>query len=327
MNKRKLINIIYGIIFIFILTLGSFYIYKITVINDLKIPTLKVSLNGSSVSIEAKDNIAIESYTYNNSNKIPDKWYKANSKKEFKKTLKIITPGTYYIWVRDLNLNVSKYKTIVLNCSKGNFNKIDDTIYCPYSKISLLGYSWHVLSDEKGYLTLFMDSNQLLKMNHCDNLITSEHCYYLNEKEYDSYSWDKSIINKYLNTQFLSSISSLINIEETLVCSDRSGQSGCFEDDGCAGYLNTEINDYGFVCHSQFISSKIRLLTYIEYNDILNDLENEEKTIIYGNEKFWTMIGWNKPLYAGSIDIDGKFRVDQNTTDKLDVRPVITIKK
>jgi hypothetical protein len=327
MNKRKLINIIYGLIFILIVIIGVFYVFKTNVENDLELPLLEVSLDGSSVIITSSDNVGISAYTYNDTNSVPNNWYEANNKKEFNKTLKILTPGTYYIWVRDLNGNISESSTVVLNCSNGSFNKINDTVYCPYSRVSILGYYWHVLSDENGYITLFMDSNQLSEMNHCDTLPTSEYCYYISEKEYDSYSWNKSIINKYLNTDFLNSISSMISLKETSICSDRSGQSGCLEDDGCAGYLNSEINDYGYVCHNQFITSKIRLLTYIEYNEILSDLANEDKSWVYGNEKFWTMIGWNKPPYAGAIDVNGKFVVDEMTTNKLDVRPVITIKK
>lgn len=327
MNKKKIINIIYSIVLILVLIIGYFYVKTVNVENDIELPILDVELNGSSILISAKDNVTISTYTYNNLNEIPSDWYEANNKKEFNKTLKIVTTGTYFFWVKDSNGNISEAKQIVLNCLSGTYDEITNDIYCPYSSVNFNGYRWHVLKDESGYITLFMDSNQLNSLNHCDSLLTSEYCYYIDEENYDSYSWNKSIINNYLNNEFINIFNKNVIFKEESICSDRSGQDGCIDNDGCAGYLSNEINEYGFICHNQFVSSKIRLLTYIEYNNILLDLKDENKSWLYGEGKFWTMMGFNKPVYAGSINEKGIFIVDENSNTELDIRPVITIKK
>lgn len=170
-----------------------------------------------------------------------------------------------------------------------------------------------------------MDSGQLTKMNHCDTLQTSEYCYYISNTDYDSYAWDKSIINNYLNKEFIEEIDK--ELKEVSVCTDRSAQTGCIDGDGCGGYLNTEINDLGYFCHNQFIASKVRLLTLVEYSKIVSDLEGMDTSWLYGNAPFWTMNAWRKPIYAGSITEDKVFVVDTDTTKSLDVRPVIVVKK
>lgn len=329
MKTRKIIiGILYTLIFILVLILGINYYFDSKVLLDREEPTVSAVVSGSNVVVYATDNVGVYAYTYSSKNELPNYWYEANNKKEFEKTLKILTESTYYLWVKDENGNVSNPSEFNLKCKSGKFNGVKDTVYCPYSSIAAYGYKWHVLNDESGYITLFMDANQLPKKNHCDTLPTSEYCYYIDKESFDPYAWNKSIINKYLNDDFIKLLDKNINLKEVSVCSDRSGQKGCIDNDGCGGYISTHINEMGYFCHNQFTSSKVRLLTLYEYNDILLDLKNEEdKSWLYGQSEFWTMNAWNKPIYAGYINKDGSFVVDGVTTDLYDVRPVIVVKK
>lgn len=326
MKKTTLImNSIYVLIFVLVAVISYFYIEKTKKENDIIAPTLEVNIVGSNVTINAKDNTGVTAYAYNSVNQIPETWHKANGEKEYTDTLRIVTEGTYYIWVKDSRDNISEVKKVSLSCKSGRFNGISDDIYCPYSSVNAFGYNWHVLEDNGGYITLFMDSEQLEKMNHCDTLQTSEFCYYVSNEDYDSYAWDKSIINNYLNNEFLEKLN--VTLKDVSVCTDRSGQTGCIDNDGCGGYLNTQINDLGYFCHKQFIASKVRLLTVLEYSDILSDLDESELYWVYGTSDYWTMNAWKKPIYAGSIRKDGTYVIDTDTTKELDVRPVIVVKK
>lgn len=328
MKKRKIaIGIIYSIILVLVTLFGYIYYNDSRVKLDREKPILETSISGSNVILNAKDNVGVYAYTYNSKNEIPDEWYEANEKKEFNTTLKIITSSTYYAWVKDKNGNISDVSSFTLDCLSGNFNGISDTIYCPYSSVAALGFKWHVLNDESGYITLFLDANQLEKMNHCDTLATSEYCYYLDNKNYDSYSWDKSLINHYLNNEFINLLNKGTEFKEESVCADRSGQMGCIDSDGCGGYLASQINDLGYFCQNQYVASKARLLTYKEYERILIDLGQEDKSWVYSESEYWTMNTWHEPVYAGFINKEGTFMVDGLTTDKKDIRPVITIKK
>lgn len=325
-KRRVLMYIIYIIIFLLVACISYFAIVKSKNDNDLLPPKVRVSITDGVVSIAAEDNVSVYAYTYNTKEVIPNKWYKANGKPKFYTELNVLSQGEYYVWVKDKNGNVSKSAYFNSFCKSGTFNTITKEVYCPYSKVQIYGYNWHVLEDKNGYIKLFMDYGQLTKMNHCDTLPTTEYCYYVDNKNFDSYSWDKSIINRYLNQEFIKKLDG-VTLKEESVCSDRSGQKGCYDSDGCGGYLAQDINSEGYFCENQFTSSKVRLLTISEYNRILNDIEGKDTSWLTGDSRFWTMNAWRQPIYAGSINEKGVFIVDEKSTNSLDVRPVIVVKK
>lgn len=324
--RRVLINIIYTIAFLLILVIGYFIIRKTNIKTDTIPPTIETNVIGSSVIVKASDNVGVYAYAYNTKNEIPDNWYNANNKKEFETTLRIISQGRYYMWVKDEMGNISNTASFDLLCRSGKFNGIDETIYCPYSRINAFGYNWHVLEDREGEITLFMDSGELKELSHCSTKESVLFCYYKNKNDYGSYSWGKSLINEYLNKDFKDTLKDVKYISSS-VCNDEGGIKGCINNDGCGGYLSKDVNDLNNFCHSQYISSDIRLLSLSEYNRILEDLGNGDKSWLFGNKRYWTMNTWKYPYYVPSIDIDGSYIVDEKSTSKLDVRPVMVVKR
>ena len=325
-SKKIIINTIYTIIILLVGVIMYFFIKRAHVKLDIFPPVLVAKMSGSNIILNASDNVGVFAYTYNNTNEIPNEWYEANNKKEFNETLRVVSEGDYYIWVKDEYGNVSNTISFNFTCESGEFVGIDKKVYCPYSSIKAFGYNWHVLEDSDGYLTLFMDSGELKNMSHCSKKESSNYCYYVNNMNYKAYSWGNSMIGYYLNNDFKALLNG-VELKDSAVCNDESGVKGCVDNDGCGGYLADEVNSLNNFCESQYIASPIRLLTFMEYNRILKDLERDDKTWVYGKKKFWTMNAWRKPAYASSIDINGVYNVDENSTTELDIRPVIIVKR
>ena len=142
------------------------------------------------------------------------------------------------------------------------------TVYNPkYVKYG--GYYWHVIreyvNNEGKYHTLLMDVGQLSYMNHCtkDNNPSTD-CGY--NGSYYVYSWDKSLIQTYLNNSFLQTLQSrgadTSKIKSEQVCVDPSiGGSSVYS---YGGYRKEEINAVGGTC-SEYQNYKIRLITASEY--------------------------------------------------------------
>ena len=327
MNKRKVaIYIIYTIILILVFVIGYFVIRKTSVETDNEAPIIKATVNGSSVIIEASDDVGVYAYAYSDENRTPSNWYEANNKKEFTETLRIVRSGDYYVWAKDEFGNISEVANFSLACEYGNFVGIEEKVYCPYSTMKAFGYNWHILDDSDGYLTLFMDSGELKKLSHCSDKESSTFCYYASDDNKKAYSWGNSMIGYYLNNDFKDSLGE-IELKEASVCNDESGVKGCVDNDGCGGYLASDVNQLNNFCESQYIASPVRLLSFMEYNRILIDLKGSDASWVYGTEKYWTMNAWRKEEFAASIDSDGIYTVDEKTTAALDVRPVIVVKR
>lgn len=287
---------------------------------NIKQSEVKFNQNNSQVTIEGD----FDYYSVNKSNKIPDNWsrYSGNDL-----IIELPYVGNFYIWTKTKYGVVSNPIKVEVVCSLKEDSEISDsTIYCTGSKLTLNGYSWHVISDINGELKLLLDSGQIDLMSHCDNKINNDYCYYKSDILYKSYKWSDSKINEYLSNDFIKKYENY-DLKEYKICDQTSGTSGCKDDDGCAGYLKEEVDNGKYSCN-KYTKSKVRLLTYNEYNYILKNISDHKW--LYGSKlkDFWLMNGYSKNGFlAFKINIFGQCYLDENTSSLLEVRPVITIYK
>lgn len=235
--------------------------------------------------------------------------------------------GNFYIWVKNRYGVISDVISANVTCYNEDEEEINDTlIYCIGTKINVEGYTWRVISDKNGELKLLMDSGQLDLMAQCDSDINDKYCYYKSDIMYKAYKWSDSKINGFLNSEILKKLKNY-NLKEYKICDDPSGKKGCKDGDGCSGYLKEEIESLGYSC-SKYTNSKIRLLTYEEYNYILNETNNKKWLYNSKIDDFWLSNGYSeRDYYAFKVNKFGQVYLDARVDSLLEVRPVITIYK
>ena len=239
-----------------------------------------------------------------------------------------------------------------------NGNIITTTTYQTGDAIILGGYKWHVMSDEGTQVTLLMDANQLgdnSSMIHCTSENNSSNNCTYNGKYY-VYSWDKSLIRKYLNGQFLIELESKITNEiiSTPICADPSKDTTGGLEQSYGGYLMSELNALGKEneCTNQ-VSDKVRLISYSENYNMspyytsqdanYPNVENIKKILsdsdysswLYcrstscgdSNGYWWTMGSYSNGAGAAHyVGSSGNFSLSY-VVYAFGVRPVITIVK
>lgn len=235
--------------------------------------------------------------------------------------------GKFYIWIKNNAGVISEILSVNVECSNEDSNQINNTlIYCNGSKLNIAGYSWRVISDINGELKLLMDSKQLDLMAHCDSEINEKYCYYKSDILYKKYKWSNSEINEFLNKKIIKSFNNY-KLKEYEICDVESGVKGCKDGDGCSGYLKEEIKKGSYSC-DKYSKSKIRLLTYMEYNHLLNEVL--DKRWVYNSKigEFWLMNGYSGSGYSAfKVNKFGQVYLDEGVNTLLEVRPVITIYK
>lgn len=187
------------------------------------------------------------------------------------------------------------------------------------SGIEYAGIDWHVIDDDGINVTLLADETEVKsKMSHT---ATTN----------DIYKWSDSLINKYINTTWISSTSLDSSVlVESEICDDASG---------------LEVNSYGGSlkiegkCQSGIYNKyKVRLLTTREFENLLSTLN--DVSFLVGTENYWTMnssyIPLEKDEYGNTINSSkNQAKCINKTTNptsissnvKNVVRPVITVPK
>ena len=164
--------------------------------------------------------------------------------------------------------------------------------------VSLGGYNWHVISDYNGYVTLLMDSRQLENvryMAHCSGVYDSS-----NNCTFDGsnfvYSWDKSLIRKYLNENLYPELRSKIINEmvETNICADPSHGSDGKKTYG--GDLEDELNLINGAYCNNYVSDYVRLISFSEYVNLT------PKTISYATHSYSP-----NPLHIEKLSSDSDY--------------------
>lgn len=287
---------------------------------DIEAKDVKYNQNNAQITLSSK----FKYYSVNKENSIPNKWNEVNLK-----SLIINMPydGVFYIWTKNEYGVISNPIKINVACVLSDSEEISASlIYCTGSRLKIANYSWHVISDINGELKLLMDSGQLDLMSHCESDISDEYCYYKSPIVYKSYKWSLSKINRYLNDELIKDLSDY-KLKEYSVCNEDAGTSGCKDNDGCSGYIKEDVLSGGYSCKS-YVKSKIRLLTYGEYNYIFKNSKDKKWLYNYKVGDFWLMNGYSESGYmAFKVNKQGLCYLDENVSYLLEVRPVITIYK
>ena len=247
-----------------------------------------------------------------------------------------------------------------------NVPTLENRTYASGEAVQLGIYDWHVISDDGTNVTLLMDAGQISDMSHCGSSNnSSNNCTY--NGSYYVYSWDKSLINKYLKETLYPKLKSKITNEivPVSVCVEPSHGDGVAT---YGGYLKTEIeNINGASCNNGYETDYVRLITYSEYWNLspyysgtdakypnVSEITRMSTSSDYANWLYcnsskcgasnnflgywWTMTSYPggnsnnaknaiNVMYARDVYSDGYLGAGNIWDDDLSVRPVITIKK
>ncbi len=149
----------------------------------------------------------------------------------------------------------------------------ESNLYEVGEELTYAGINWHVVdtenSDDEQILTLLADSGTISsKMGHTSS-------------KDDIYKWSDSLINKYINGDFINKNTlNLPILRDNEVCDDASGLYVA----SYGGSLSKE----GICQSGKFNSYKVRLLTENEYNNLLSK-NSEDLSWLYGDSDFWLM--------------------------------------
>lgn len=291
-------------------SLGSIKIKKSC--DDFDTLNIKMNRNNNQVSFINSANLK---YMISNEDNLNGKWTYLDSDL----ILSIYDSEVKYLWFKDSDGNLSDLYKFNVQCFDSDGSMYDEnTYYCNGSSIKLDNIEWVVIDNDDEYLTLMKRMPISIKLSHCGN--GNNYCYY-NESGISNYSWSNSYINYYLNNVYINTLSDTIVNRLVLedIC-DVSTNISCDNNDGCGGYLKSEIDNFNYSCN-KYTSSYIRLITYNEYNNIYKSMSNIN--LINGN--YWMMNG--NYLYGFSVQKSYDIYIKENLNSLLDIKPVIKIKR
>lgn len=264
-------------------------------------------INRNNSQITFKFNNEIYEYKYSNKDDFKGDWIKLNSNIL---VLNLYEEGTHYIWFKDKDGNVSGTISFDVSCFLNEGSEYDKNIlYCTGSILNIDGSEWIVVEDKDNYTTLMRLESLDIKLSHTKD---------------ETYKWSTSLINKYLNEEYIYKLNNDLRnkLIEVNICDDSSGTLGCDSGDGCGGYKKEAVEKYNWSC-DKYTKSKIRIISYDEYSYLYDNLNDKEK--IYGN--YWMINTYKDSLKAMSVTYNGQVYVNENTTSLLEVKPLITINK
>ncbi len=154
---------------------------------------------------------------------------------------------------------------------------------------------------------------------HCTSE-NSEYCFYT-QNEIKEFKWSNSYINYYLNNVYIDTLSEVLkNRLITKYICDEYEHYNC-EGESCGGNTKEIINENNWVC-TNYTPSKIRLISYYEFNNIVSNSKNIETL----NGNYWTINSFTKS-YGSVVQNNYEFYILEDLNNKLNVKPVITITK
>ena len=278
---------------------------------------LKLEMVKNNDTISFISNYENLSYKISKKDDFYGEWIKSKDKNI---VISSYSTGDNYIWFKDDDGILSDVYTFNVDCLNVSGEEYDkNTFYCLGSKVKLDNKEWLVLESKSNQTTLMLADSLFDRYAMCDKDI-SNFCYYTKDMS-SPYTWETSIVNNYLNNTFINELSddTKESLVERKICNDY-GDSGC-NNSGCGGYLEEDINRKGYPCE-KYVTSKIRIITYEEYNERYNNLDDLKD--FDGN--YWVLNGYNKN-YASTVEKEGNIFILENPTSKKDVRPVLTISK
>lgn len=286
------------------------YLGKINVIkdkcNDFKDLEVRLSKNNTIISFDFNNKVS--SYMISNNDDFNGKW---NDISNNNLILKYYNNGKKYIWFRDNEGNISNvisFDIECLNTSKSNYDK--DIFYCNGSTVYINSSEWIVLSNNEKEITLMKYLPLSEKLSHCSSN-DSTFC-----SEGNKYKWSNSYINYYLNNDYINSFKDydLVSYD---ICDDIDNKS-C-DGEYCGGYTREEIESNKWSC-SIYTKSKIRIINYYEFSVLAN--KYSDMSLFKGS--YWMSdISNDKGYSVSNADV----YIYEDYNNKLDIRPIITIKK
>lgn len=283
--------------------------------NNIEVTYIK---NNTEVSFSVnKKNLE---YKISNKNDFKGEWKKTDYDENL--IINFYEKGDKYIWFKDEEGNISEVINFSIDCFYSDKSIYDSkTYYCIGSNVTINDIEWIVISDSEKKIDLLKLSPINEKLSHCFDE-ESNYCYYKDNNNFKEYKWSNSYINYYLNNIYIKELDYLSDkLDRIDICNSPSGTKGCDSDDGCGGYTKETIEKNKWSC-SEYATSRVRLLSYYEYNSLYASIEN--KNYIIGN--YWTM-ATSVSGKGCSIQYNGDFFVLENLKNKLDIRPVITLTK
>jgi len=280
---------------------------------DIKVEIVK---NNDIVSFVSE--IENLSYKISNNDDFGGSWEKSEGKNV---VISSYNSGMNYIWFKDDNGNLSEVYDFNVECLDSNGEEYDPEIfYCKGSKVTLDNKKWLVLNSRSDSTTLMLAEALIDRYAMCSTSVTKT-CFYTSHMD-NPYKWSLSIVKNYLNNEFINELSddTRSKLVPKLIC-DVYEDTGCDEDKGCGGYLKEDIEKSKYECE-KYSSSLIRVITYEEYNDIYNNIEDMKDFV--GN--YWILNAYGKNV-ASTVEEKGNVFILEKPTNKKQVRPVITITK
>lgn len=274
-----------------------------------------ITKNNKAISFfSTKNNL---SYKLSNKDDFKGKWISEEYNGNI--VIKSYNEGDNYIWFKDENgvlSDVIKFNVDCLNGNKVTYNS--DVFYCSGSTLLIDDDEWIVVKDIGSEITLMLAVSIEDKFSHCTNY-KSEYCYY-NEKESSGYSWNNSHVNYYLNNVYINKLNDKIksSLISKQICDEYIYNDS---NDNIGGNLKEEIEASNDICN-KYTSSKVRILSYNEFNYIYNKLE--DISLFEGN--YWLINSFvsNK---GSVINSNNEVYIMEDLTEVNSIRPVITISK
>lgn len=257
-------------------------------------------------------------YMLSNSDDFKGTWIKQDYEDNI--ILKTYSAGDNYIWFKDKDGNISDVIKFEVDCLLTNDSNYDENLfYCSGSKLNIDSIEWVVLEDTNNEITLMKSTPIDEKLPQCLET-ESNFCYYTKDSSLP-YKWSNSYINYYLNSVFYDSLSESFKntLEEKSICDEYDNYS-C-NNENCGGLTNDTINKYNYSCKN-YTKSKIRIISYDEYNRAYKLID--DKDCIRGN--YYAINSYEKDK-GTSVQYSDEFYILEDLTNKLDIRPVISISK
>lgn len=277
---------------------------------------IKVAKNNNQISFIS--NTKNLEYKISNKDDFKGEWVKKEYSDNF--ILNYYKKGTHYIWFKSEDGVLSdaiQFNIECLNTRKAQYDS--NVLYCNGSTIILDNIEWVVIDINEKDITLMKYLPIKDNLYHCTNE-NSEYCFYA-QNEIKEFKWSNSYINYYLNNIYIDMLSdSLKNRLITKYICDEYELYNC-EGESCGGNTKEIINDNNWVC-TNYTPSKIRLISYYEFNNIVSNSKNIETL----NGNYWTINSFTKN-YGSVVQNNYEFYILEDLNNKLNVKPVITITK
>ena len=277
---------------------------------------IDVTINRNNNKISFVSDVKNLDYKLSSSDDFKGEWISEDYKDNI--VLRKYNEGKNYIWFKDSEGNLSNVYEFEVECFRSTKSKYDNSVfYCSGSTVKVDNIDFVVVKDTNISTTL-MKYLPDIKINQCYSS-NNIYCYY-EKNDKNTYNWENSYINYYLNNEFLSKLSSKTRelLDDSEICIDED--SVC-DDESCIGRTKEEIVSNEYICN-KYTSSKLRLITYDEFNYVYGRASN--KDVLNGN--YWALNSFYKD-YGSSIQYNLDFYVYENLTNELDIKPVIVLRK